>query len=857
MSRHLAGIVFAFACVTTSAACGDDSAACDLGAFADGDPAGHAAPLGATSTEARAGRLAASDLPAAPSGLLTWKAGDFVLANDRIALVIEDAGPSDLYDPWGGRPVGLAQVEGGKMVRPNNFGEVFLLTGRSTVVTEAVTVINDGSDGQAAVIRARGKLHPLPFFEAIISIVFKDAFTDVEAAIDYRLEPGADHVDIVMNYAAARPEATEIASTLHALMYTKRTPLFQPGLGFDESLAQAPYIALVDETATSWAYVPGEGALGSSLATSGFVGAFAKGFTLPGCQRFERLHARIAIGDGLDGAIVAAEKTTGRALREVAGTVTSGGAPAAGVHVHAHDLAGNYFSRATTNASGQYTLHVPVAADVTLDTFVRGAAITSQHVGTAAGPVALTLAPQGSIVVAITDGATASPGRIQVLPATGTELPKPPVNWGEPPLADGRLQVVYSVTGDATLQVPPGRWLVVVSRGYEYEVVQQTVEVTAGASVRVDAVLDHVVDTTNQQCADMHIHTWRSNDSGDIATEKVRQAIADGLELPVRSDHEWVGDFTAELAAVGGEAYAKGFASVELTSFQVWGHMGVFPLTPNPEAVNAGAPVWQKFPTAEAPDQTFETLSPKDVFDTVRARPEAPVVIINHPRSPTDYFGYVGLDPATGIVADTADWDTKFTLVEVFNDSGWLANREGTVRDWFSLLKAGRNVFAVGSSDSHGMSTSPVGYPRTCFALGTDVPSALAANQVRDAMAAGHSVVSGGIYVSAKLGTTGPGDTTTGAGSTQLVDVTVQAASWIDVDAIDVVVDGETVDTIPIVPADADPSNPVIRWRGQVPVTVRATGGFVVIAAYGDAPLEPVHPLRVPFGVTNPIFVTP
>ena len=68
-----------------------------------------------------------------PSGLVTWKDGDFVLANDKVALVIEDVGDSDLYDPWGGRPVGLARVEGGKLVEPNNFGELFLLTGRSTV----------------------------------------------------------------------------------------------------------------------------------------------------------------------------------------------------------------------------------------------------------------------------------------------------------------------------------------------------------------------------------------------------------------------------------------------------------------------------------------------------------------------------------------------------------------------------------------------------------------------------------------------------------------------------------------------------------------------------------------------------
>src|SRR4051794_26524442 len=151
------------------AACGDNNSTCPSVPFAEGDATGHPAPLDSSPTEARAGRVTANDLPDVPSGLITWKPGDFVIANDKIALVIEDVGDSDLYDPWGGRPVGLARIDHatghGKMIDPANFGELFLLTGRSTVVTDSVSVLNDGSDGKPAIIRARGKLHPLPFFE--------------------------------------------------------------------------------------------------------------------------------------------------------------------------------------------------------------------------------------------------------------------------------------------------------------------------------------------------------------------------------------------------------------------------------------------------------------------------------------------------------------------------------------------------------------------------------------------------------------------------------------------------------------------------------------------------------------------
>jgi hypothetical protein len=831
---------------------------CSAGPFAAGDSEGHPSPLAAGPGEARAGRVRAEDLPPVSSGLITWKAGDFVLANDKIALVIEDVGDSDLYDPWGGRPVGLARVASGKMVQPNNFGELFLLTGRSTVVTESVSVISDGSGGKPAIIRASGKLHPLPFFESVVHALYPDTYIGIEAAIDYELAPGSEHVDVRYRYAPA--DERDVPTVMHALMYTKRTPVFQPGPGFDENLRQAPYVALVDDRATSWAYCPGEGVLAGAISVSGFVGAFSAGFTMPACTATDRLHARIVIGGpGLDGIVGAVARDQGVAQREISGVVTRDGVPQAGVRVHALDAGGGYLTRATSDASGAYTLHVRADAGVALTAFRRGDALGTATAG--AGSVALGLPAAGAIHVTATEDAAPVPVRVQVLPAGGQPVPELAAKFGEAPTAGGRLHVVYATTGDVTLTAPPGRWEVIVSRGYEYELVRQTVDVAAGATVQVEAQMDRSVATPLVQCGDFHVHTWRSNDSGDDALTKVAQAVADGLELPVRSDHEWVADFKSEIAQLGVEPFAAGIGSIELTSFEVWGHMGVFPLDPDPAGVNAGAPKWQSFPTADQPDVAMRTLSPPSVFDAVRARPESPVVIINHPRGGANYFDYVGFHPATGLVDSASEWDTRFTLVEVFNNSGWVENRDrpnGTVADWLGLLRAGRKVFAVGSSDSHGIVGSPVGYPRTCIALDTDDPRRVTPNLVRDQLAAGHASISGGIYVSAKIGDIGPGDTTSGAGTPLPVEVTVQAATWVDVTSIQVVVDGTIVDTIPVMPTDADPTNRAVRWNKRLPmVQTRATGGFVVIAAYGTKPLEPVHPGKSAFGVTEPIFVVP
>ncbi|HTM21054.1 MAG TPA: hypothetical protein VL172_11115, partial [Kofleriaceae bacterium] len=77
------------------------------------------------------------------------------------------------------------------------------------------------------------------------------------------------------------------------------------------------------------------------------------------------------------------------------------------------------------------------------------------------------------------------------------------------------------------------------------------------------------------------------------------------------------------------------------------------------------------------------------------------------------------------------------------------------------------------------------------------------------------------------------------------------------VDFIELVVDGQVVQTIEVMPGDADPGNPTIRFNAPIAIDVApGLGSYVIVAAYGDAPLEPVHPGRIPFGVSNPIFVS-
>ena len=828
--------------------------------LAVGDPVGHPDPLRAGPGEVRAGRIDGSLVDPHPSGLGVWEEGGFVLADDRIALLIEDVGPSQLYDPWGGRPLAMGRVQGGRIVEPADFGEILILTGRHTVMTTSVTVLHDGSDGQAAVVRASGPMRALPFFEAITAPLLPQSYDGIDAAIDYVLEPGSAHIDVRVTYASGLPFAVRSPLEMHGFMYTPRMPMFAPGPGFDPSRTAVPWLAFTDERGVGYAYAAGQGDLAVGVEASGFVSRFTSSVVVRGCATTEVHRARLWIdGPGVDPLTARVLGDRGEALRSIEGTVRdASGTPASGVRVHALDGVGGYLTRSLpTGADGHYLVHVPVAATgVLLHAYRQGDAAVGPVDGTGA-LVDLSLGDGGTVHVRVTDEAGAPlPARIQALPGPGSEAPGLPPALGESLPTAGRVQVVLSASGDETLRLPAGAWRIYASRGYEYELAWQDVTVTEGSTLDLVMPLFRVVETPGVQCADFHIHTRRSNDSGDDEAYKIRGAVADGLEIPVRSDHEFVADFQPAVERLGLGAWAHGIASVEMSSMEIWGHMGIVPIVPDPSLSNGGTPLWQEWPTPALPDRPMRTLSPVEVLQAVRARPERPTVIINHPSGSTNYFGYAGYDRATGTVARPGDWDDVFTAVEFFNDAGWTRERDRHVLDWMSFLDRGRRIFAVGSSDSHTLTGSPVGYPRTCLALGTDDPRAVDPSAVRDAVASGHSTISGGIYLDAAVGAAGPGDDATGLGPTATLHVRVQAASWVDVDFLEVIVDGASIATIPILPGDADPARPWVRLERDLSIDVAdGRGSYVLLGAWGDAPLEPVHPGRLPFGATNPIFL--
>ena len=92
--------------------------------------------------------------------------------------------------------------------------------------------------------------------------------------------------------------------------------------------------------------------------------------------------------------------------------------------------------------------------------------------------------------------------------------------------------------------------------------------------------------------------------------------------------------------------------------------------------------------------------------------------------------------------------------------SGCAGGEGGVTAEPITLTEVGDRVVATICAKL--FRCCPATHRSETIDVGTDDPRQLTANLVRDQLAAGHTMVTGGIYVDARLGTAGPGDTVAG-----------------------------------------------------------------------------------------------
>lgn len=791
-----------------------------------------------------------------PGELLTGvtakgRLGDFKLYNSRIAVIIGRAGFARGYQQYGGTIVDADRVRAPGEQGHSTFGEIVTAFDLSIVSPDSIEVVADGRDGGASIVRVRGRLADFPLLKTLLSEIVTREEKPVGIDVDYIMEPDADALKIAFTLHNAGDLDAEIALPLVGFLFGDGAQPFVPGFGFasPEPGARTEYYAAVSPD-VSYLYGRDDTRISFILSISGLVlGSLGDSFTLRAREKKTVVH-HLVIGDGdLSASQALWRKTTGReGVPRISGRVLdAAGAPVAGARVHLVQAqpanpVRDYTTLTRTAADGTFVLEA-AAGDYAL-TVATDAQVLSEPQPLTLGPGGLPaldvrLPGAGTLTYRVTGpGGGLLPAKLTLVSEGGARGLLPD-RYGEALRPSGTLRAEYGVNGQGSVELPAGTYRVYVSRGSEYEMAEQQVTVESGREARVEASLERTVSTPGWMSTDTHVHAQLSPDSPDLYPFKVSTMVVEGLELPISTEHEAIGDFNPAIRELGLEAWIKGIIGSEVTTF-VYGHFNAFPLAQDFDKPGNGRIDW----IDKKPGQTFAAI---------RENAAAPFLQVNHPRSDSigGYFTAMGLDRDTLQASRADQWSNDFDGIEVANGCGVQGIESSELLDWFSFLNKGQRKVALGSTDNHKAGRGGMGYPKTFVRMPTDDPRAASEADFRRAMFEGRAIVTCGPFLELKLGTAEIGDTVEVTGDLIRLDARAAAPSWMDLDQLEVIVDGALVKTVPITT-----SGPGDRFAGTITASITpGQDGWVILRARGDRRHGIWAGRELSWAFTNPIFL--
>jgi hypothetical protein len=839
-----------------------------------------------------------SDLIGGP--LAVGRVGDYLLANDRIRAIIKQPGRDlSFLLTYGGNIVDADIVRPAGEPGRDNFGAMTpLINVSSTVNVQEITVVNDGANGEPAVIRTVGRddlLDAIDPNNAISSISGGavglppsaiDNDIPVQVMTDFSLPLGADAIRIETTILNEGDEEL----TIYIGDYVNSSgelDTFAPSFGFGEIIFRPviPYLAYpqVGETngitygivplpipdtpvvasgfgqAGFFAYLLGQDILNVLLTGEPGIAVIAPGET----QSYVRY---FVVSDGDVGSIAAIQQElVGTAIGEISGRVTVNGEPAAGAHVSVVQTPGvlgapfNVVTAMRTDDAGNYRGtaepgEYAVMAKLFGYRYDSGTTTPNQYPVTVAegatATVDIEIPDTGRLVVSAADqSGNPLPAKLSLV---GFDQAPDPGNHTVFAIVsiDGFVFAsdiknkgaeLYGLAGvhfiDATgttgmIEVPPGEYEVVVSRGTEYSDHRQRVVIRSGQTTAVDSTLVRVIDTPGFVSGDHHVHLINSLDSAVTREERLGTMAAEGVEYFVATDHDFITDLRDDLRRSGLADFLSVDIGAEITSFN-FGHFNAWPLTPQPDRVGGGPIDWGRAgvpPGMDYPSAGSYELSPAELFPVVRDRlrfgADESVIQINHFNgSMLGFFHIAGIDTALDPPQSSVDpslirqdpaltnlYDDGYTALEVWIE----ANRnqtalflEANLGDWFNLLNQGRIKAGMADSDTHHTAIIQAGGPRTFLASPTDDPSDIRAAALAASVNQGRLIGTSGPFVQITIegdgGAQGGHDldlptlvpATTG---TVTIRVDIQSPLWAEFDRIEVY-----ANTVPIPVPDEGP----------------------------------------------------
>ncbi len=791
--------------------------------------------------------------------------GDVKIYNHRVQFIVQGVRDGSYYEACGG---GIVDAD---VVRPEGepgrdvLDELWVMVGLGRIAcARSVTVLSDGTDGAPAVVRVTADAAPLALITgALEAPTFVDD-RQMEIVSDYTLAPDSwllqAETRVTWQDEGAPVQVGDVSMVGMEVVDTVRPG---PGLDGGPGRSTGDWVAVLgknNEVAVGLfrdeeRFV--DGAVATILAEVGPVIAGFGATVTPADGDVLTWRRFIGVGPDLATLTGAWRAARGDATALVGGSVTADGAPVAGARVHLRD--GDALETiAVTDAEGGWSAYVEgadtaiatgrgagnivdlpsgagwiapyaheVPAALALDTLAAGATPIPMAEGfgisapaAAAADTALSLTAPGTLRVAVADG---GPAVVRVDFAAGDPVAADPgLVPGRP---SGALLYGYVRDGDLDLPVEPGDYTVTVHRGLRYEPVVESISVESGGTATVEADLALVVAPSGVLAGDPHAHAAPSGDGEIAMSHRLLVHAGHGVQVHFGTDHDHVADYRPLLAPLAIDDWMTSILADEVSPV-LRGHTNVYPVPIALDSPNHGA--WRWWDGVDTTDAYYAELRAWIGEDAI--------LQLNHPDGSSGMLGIAGYQIETGRVGRPDHFSDAFDAMEVLNDG----NYGDFLPYYLDLVARGYTPTPTGVSDAHGYRNGS-GENLTFLDVGVDDPTELTDALLVEAMKAHRTVVSRGPYLDATVdGAWAPGQTFTGAVT---LEVDVLAPSFVVIDTLDLVRDGEVVESRP--------------WTGAAEsfaLPEDADGSYVVVA-HGAQSMAPVFPGQTPWAMTAAVRV--
>ncbi|NNM28390.1 MAG: carboxypeptidase regulatory-like domain-containing protein [Akkermansiaceae bacterium] len=476
------------------------------------------------------------------------------------------------------------------------------------------------------------------------------------------------------------------------------------------------------------------------------------------------------------------------------------------------------------------------------------------------------MGPQSTVAFDIKDddGET-TPCKVQFKGVDGTASP----DLGPANRAHGCVDQWHSETGTFRVGLPSGKYQLTVTRGPEFSHLQFEVEVDAGETVEVDGILRRLVDSTGWVSSDFHNHSSPSGDNTCGTEDRVINLVAEHIEFAPTTEHNRLYDWTPFIEKLGLEEKISTVPGIELTGGG--GHLNSFPMKPVPHRQDGGAPVWD-------PDPRVNALHLREFQGGDPDR----WVQLNHPRMEVEFFDRDGDGEEDGgylLLGEMLDGlETDNFVTEFREGAGILGDgpywfqksKDGTTRKvvvnrgftWLQLLNRGTRVWAVAVADAHSVHGNGVGGWRTYIPSSTDVPGEIDWREISANARRGRMVLTTGPFLEVTAGDgVLPGGELRASGKVD-VAVKVQCTDWLDIDRVQVLVNGRQREDLNF----TRQSNPgmfgdgVVKFEEVIEVPLEEDSHIIVVAIGEGFDLKTGYGTSrqsgmMPCAYNNPIFV--